>query len=145
MAADRTAESLALSATLSLAYVAPLATSIWPSQTCTSSDYSARMAAGIAWSQPRGQQTSGVTLEDQRGVVHMLMVARIEKAELLLAMSRIVGGVDIQQDLAALMDLLCAEANVLIEQGIVQAQQIAGGLCIFPSASPTTACRIVSL
>ena len=51
----------------------------------------------------------------------MLVVASVEDAELLLAMRGIVGGVDIEQDLAALADLLSAEANELIEQGIVQA------------------------
>jgi hypothetical protein len=48
---------------------------------------------------------------------HMLVVGAVENAELLLAMGGIVGGVDIQQNLAALADLFSAEANELIEQG----------------------------
>jgi hypothetical protein len=39
--------------------------------------------------------SSGVTLEDEHGVVHMLAVSAVENAELLLAMRGIVGGVDI--------------------------------------------------
>ncbi len=92
------------------------------------------MTGSIARSQPRRQQASGVTLEDEHGVVHVLAVSAIEKAELLLAMRGIVGGIDIQQDLAALADLFSAEANELIEQGIVQAHQIAGGRRILPAA-----------
>jgi hypothetical protein len=91
------------------------------------------MTGGIARSQPRGQQASGVTLEDEHGVVHRLVVGAVENAQLLLAMRGIVGGVDIEQDLAALADLLSAEANELIEQGIVQAHQIAGRRRILPA------------
>ena len=93
----------------------------------------ASMTGGIARSQPRRQQASGVTLEDEHGVVHMLAVGPVEDAELLLAMRGIVGGVDIEQDLATLADLLSAEANELIEQSIVQAHQIAGGRRILPA------------
>ena len=60
-------------------------------------------------------------------------VGPVEDAELLLAMRGIVGGVDIEQDLATLADLLSAEANELIEQSIVQAHQIAGGRRILPA------------
>ncbi len=94
----------------------------------------AGMAGGIARSQPRGQQASGVTFEDEHGVVHMLAVGAVEDAELLLAMRGIVGGVDIQQDLAALADLFSAEAKEQIEQGIVHAHQVAGGRRILPAA-----------
>ena len=64
----------------------------------------------------------------------MLVVGTVEEAELLAAMSGIVGGVDVQQNLAALTDLFSAEANKLIEQGIVQAYQIAARRCILPAA-----------
>ena len=94
----------------------------------------ASMTGSIAWSQPRRQQAPGVTLEDEHGVVHMLVVSAVENAELLLAMRGIVGGVDIQQDLAALADLFSAEAKELIEQGIVQAHQVAGGRRLLPAA-----------
>ena len=93
----------------------------------------AGMTGGIARSQPCGQQASGVPLKDEHGVVHMLAVGAVENAELLLAMRGIVGGVDIEQDLAALADLLSAEANELIEQGIVQEHQIAGRRRILPA------------
>jgi hypothetical protein len=63
----------------------------------------------------------------------MLVVGPVEEAELLLAMGGIVGGVDIQQDLAALANLFCAEAKELIEQGVVQAHQIAGRRRILPT------------
>src|SRR5579863_3362328 len=65
----------------------------------------ASMTGSIARSQSCAQQASRVTLEDEHGVVHMLVVSPVEDAELLLAMRGIVGGVDIQQDLATLADL----------------------------------------
>jgi hypothetical protein len=45
------------------------------------------MAGGISRSQARRQQASGVTLEDQHGVIHVLAITAVEEAELLLAMS----------------------------------------------------------
>jgi hypothetical protein len=42
-------------------------------------------------------------------------------------LSRIIGGIDVQQDLAALADLVAAEADKLIQQRVVQTHQIAGG------------------
>lgn len=75
-----------------------------------------------------------MTLEDEHGVVHMLAVGSIEDAELLLAMRGIVGGVNIQQDLAALTNLLATEANELIQQGISQSHQVASGRKILPTA-----------
>jgi hypothetical protein len=67
-----------------------------------------------------GQQASGVALEDEHGVVHMLVVDSVEEAELLLAMGGIVGRVHIQQDFAALANLLSTQAHELIEQGVVK-------------------------
>ena len=64
------------------------------------------MTGGISRSQACGQQTSGVTLEDQHGVIHVLAITTVEEAELLLAMSGIVGGVDVEQNLATLADLV---------------------------------------
>jgi UDP-N-acetylmuramoylalanine-D-glutamate ligase len=48
-------------------------------------------------------------------MVHVLVVGAIEEAELLLAVRWIVGGIDVQQDFAALADLLAAKTNELIE------------------------------
>ena len=52
-----------------------------------------------------------MALEDQHGVIHVLAVGAVEKAELLLAVRGIVGGIDIEQDLAALADLVAAETG----------------------------------
>lgn len=93
------------------------------------------MTGSIARSQPRGQQTSAVTLEDEHGVVHMLVVGAVEDAELLLAMRGIVGGVDIQQGLAALANLLAAQANELIEQGVVSSAPSLGRKVHSPNGS----------
>jgi len=60
------------------------------------------MAGGIAWAQARCQQASGVALEDEYGMIHVLAVGTVEKAELLLAVGGIVDGVEIEQDLPAL-------------------------------------------
>jgi hypothetical protein len=68
--------------------------------------HDASVAGGIARSQPRRQQASGVAFEDQHGVIHVLAVGAVEKAQLLLAVGGIVGGIDIQQDLAALADFV---------------------------------------
>ena len=64
----------------------------------------------------------------------MLAVGSVEDAELLLAMRGIVGGVDIEQDLATLANRLATKANELIEQGVVQAHQVTGGRSILPTA-----------
>src|SRR2546428_4373013 len=94
----------------------------------------ASMAGGVSRTQPRRQQASGVTLEDQHGVIHVLSVSAVEEAELLLAVGGIVGGVEIEQDLAALADLVAAEADELRAQPIIQAYQFAGGRRILPAA-----------
>jgi len=46
-----------------------------------------------------GQQASGVALEDEHGVVHVLIVSAVEKTELLPAVGGIVGGIEVKQDL----------------------------------------------
>ena len=46
-----------------------------------------------------GQQGSGVALEDEHGVVHVLIVSAVEKTELLPAVGGIVGGIEVKQDL----------------------------------------------
>jgi hypothetical protein len=91
------------------------------------------MAGGVSRAQPRRQQASGVALEDQHGMIHVLPVS-VEEAELLLAMGGIVGGVEIEQDLAALADLLAAEADELLAQPVVAAHQIASRGSILPAA-----------
>ena len=68
--------------------------------------HDAGMTGGVSRTQPRRQQASGVTLEDQHRMIHALAVSAVEEAELLLAVGRIVSGVEIEQDLAALADLL---------------------------------------
>ncbi|SRR6266566_1354782 len=92
------------------------------------------MTGSVSRAQPRRQQASGVALEDQQGVIHVLVVGAVEKAELLLAMGGIIGGIDIQQDLTALADLLAAQTQELFQQSVIQEHQIAGGRRIFPAA-----------
>jgi hypothetical protein len=67
--------------------------------------HDAGVTGSIARSQTHAQQASGVTLENQHGMVHVLFVGAVEETELLLAVRGIVGGIDVQQNLAALADL----------------------------------------
>ena len=79
----------------------------------------ARDDAGVtndpSWPQSSGQQTTGVTLKDPQGVIHVLVITTIEKAELLLPVSGIVGGIDIEQDLPSFPDLFPAALYKPIE------------------------------
>jgi hypothetical protein len=50
----------------------------------------------------------------------MLAVGAIKETELLLTMRGIIGGIDIQEDLPALTDLLATEADKLLQQNLVQ-------------------------
>jgi hypothetical protein len=67
-------------------------------------------------------------------MIHMLAVSAVEEAELLLAAGRIVGGIEIEQDLAALADLLAAEADELLAQSVVPAHQITSRGSVLPTA-----------
>jgi len=71
------------------------------------------MTGGVSRPQARRQQASAVALEDQHGMIHVLAVGAVEEAELLLAVSGIVGGIEIEQDLAAPADLVAADTNEL--------------------------------
>ena len=75
-----------------------------------------------------------MTLEDQHGVIHMLAISPVEETELLLAVGGIVGGVEIEQDLAALANLLAAQSDELLPQPVVQAYQLACGRRVLPTA-----------
>jgi len=55
------------------------------------------MTRGVSRTQPRCQQASAVGLEDQHGVIHVLAAGSVEEAELLLAVGRIVGGIEVEQ------------------------------------------------
>ena len=92
------------------------------------------MTGGVSRTQSRRQQAFGVTLEDQHGVIHVLAVSAVEEAELLLAVGGIVGGIEVEQDLAALADLLAAEADELLTQQVVAAHQIASRGSVLPAA-----------
>ena len=61
--------------------------------------------------QPRSQQTTGVTLEDQQGVIHVLVITTVEETELLLTVRWIVSGIDIEQDLSPLANLFSAPSG----------------------------------
>src|SRR5271157_3134605 len=76
--------------------------------------HDAGMTGGVSRTQARRQQVSGVALEDQHGVIHVLVVSAVEEAELLLAVGGIVGGVEVEQDLAALANLLAAQSDELL-------------------------------
>ena len=67
-------------------------------------------------------------------MVHVLIVGAVEETELLLAVRGIVGGIDVQQNLAALADLPTTETNELIQERIVQMHQAARGRRVFPAA-----------
>jgi hypothetical protein len=88
------------------------------------------VTGGGATAQTRCQQTTGMPLEDQERVIHVLVVGSIEEAELLLSAGGIVGGIDVEQDFAALPNLLSAEAYEGVEPAIVSAQMSsrAGGV-----------------
>ena len=83
--------------------------------------------------QAGGQQTTGVTLKDQQRVIHVLAIATIKEAELLLSVSRIVGGIDIEQDLSPFADLFPANLHKPIQQSILQSEEIARRRASSPS------------
>src|ERR1700728_1560645 len=91
------------------------------------------MTGSRSRAQSSRQQASGVSLEDQHGVIHVLAVSAVEEAELLLAMSRIVGGVNVEQNLTPLADLVAADPDELLAQPIVGAHQIARRRRVFPA------------
>ena len=76
--------------------------------------------------QSGSQQTTGVSLKDQQGVIHVLAISTIKEAELLLSVRGIVGGVDIEQDLSPFADLFPTDLHKPIEQSILQLEQVAG-------------------
>src|SRR5258708_308796 len=92
------------------------------------------MTGGVSRTQPRCQQASGVALENQHGVIHVLAVGAVEKTELLLAVGGIVGGVEVEQNLAALADLIAAETDELLAPSVVEAHQIAARGRVLPAA-----------
>jgi hypothetical protein len=47
---------------------------------------------------------------------------------------RIVGGIEIEQDLAAQADLVAAEADEVLAQQVVEVRQFASGRCVLPTA-----------
>ena len=71
--------------------------------------------------------------KNQHGVIQVLAVAAVEEAELLLAVGGIVGGIDVEQNLAALADLVTAEADERLAQSVVAVHQIAGGRRVLPA------------
>src|SRR5713226_1800802 len=92
------------------------------------------MTGGVSRTQPCRQQASGVTLEDQHGVIHMLVVSAVEEAELLLAVGGVVGGIEVEQNLTALAHLVAAETDELLDQSVVEVHQVAGARRVLPAA-----------
>src|SRR6201982_2395625 len=58
--------------------------------------HDAAVTGSIARAQAHREQAPGVVLEDQHGVIHVLAVAAVKEAELLLAMRGIIGGINIE-------------------------------------------------
>ncbi len=75
-----------------------------------------------------------MAFKDQHGVIHMLAVGAVEEAELLLAVRGIVGGIEIEQDLAALANRVATETDELLAQQVVGVHQVAGGRRVLPAA-----------
>jgi hypothetical protein len=96
--------------------------------------HNAGMTGGVSSTQARRQQASTVAFENQHGVIHVLAVGAVEKAELLLAVRGIVGGIDIEQNLAALADLVAAEMDELLDQSVIEVHQVAGARRVLPEA-----------
>jgi len=65
--------------------------------------------------QSGGQQTTGMTLKGQQRMIQVLVITTIEKAKLLLPVSGIVRGIDIQQDLSSFQGLFPADPHEPIE------------------------------
>src|SRR5215470_11379018 len=92
------------------------------------------MTGSISRTQARRQQATGVLLEDQHRMVPVLPVGAVEETELLLPVGGIIGGIEIEQDLAALSDLVATEANELLAPGVAQVHKIASTSGVFPTA-----------
>ena len=84
--------------------------------------------------QSGSQQTTAVSLKDQQRVIHVLAIATIKEAELLLPVRGIVGGIDIQQDLSSFADLFPADLHKPIQQSILQLEQVARRGRVLPAA-----------
>ena len=92
------------------------------------------MTGSRSSTQPGGEQTAGVAFEDQQRVIQVLAVATVEEAQLLLPMSRVVGGVDIEEDLAAFSHLFTTDADEPIQQNILQTDDLASRRRVLPTA-----------
>jgi hypothetical protein len=74
-----------------------------------------------------------MTLKDQQGVIHVLVITAVEETELLLPVRWIVGGINIEQDLSPLANLFSANLHKPIEQSILQAEEIARRWRVLPA------------
>ena len=92
------------------------------------------MTGGVSRPQACRQQAAAVAFEDQHGMIHVPAVGAVEEAELLLAVSGIVGGIEIEQDLTALANLVATETDELLAQPVVGLHQIATGRRVLPAA-----------
>ena len=66
-------------------------------------------------------------------MTHVLAVAAVEEAELLLAMSRIVGGVNVEQNFTPAADLVATQTDEMLAQQIVGVHQIASRRRVLPA------------
>jgi len=81
-----------------------------------------------------GQQTAGVALEDQQGMINRLAVGAVVEAELLLPVRGIRRGIQVEHDLAACAHLLGTELDEPLQQQAVPAHPVAAGEGVFPAA-----------
>ena len=95
--------------------------------------HDAGMTGGISRTQARRQQAAAVALEDEHGVIHMLVVSAVEEAELLLAVGGVVGGIEVEQNLTALAHLVAAETDELLDQSVIEVHQVAGARRVLPA------------
>jgi hypothetical protein len=67
-------------------------------------------------------------------VIHVLVIATIEEAELLLSVSWIVSGINVEQDLSSFPDLFPADLHKPIEESILQLEEVARRGRVLPAA-----------
>ena len=74
-----------------------------------------------------------MTLKDQQRMVHVLSVRAVEETELRLAVGRIIGGIDIEQDFPTLPDLSGTGRDKLLAPSVTRAHPNRGRERSFPS------------
>ena len=93
------------------------------------------MTGSSTSAQPSGQQAAGVALEDQQGMIHVLVVGTVEEAELLMTIGGVVGGIHIEEDLFRVVGLVdhrrCTNQS---SKASCRQDDLASRGCVLPSA-----------